>query len=257
MKHWISPRYWRWLWHHRIGRGAKAFLVTMIALLAATGGYASARTLVPEEDSDVFVERVVTLVHKEQVPGSERVVTVRQTVTTREPQKTKVVTVNGRTITVRAPTQTIAGPTVTTRGKTKIVKLPGKTKYRTIKVAGQTRTIVDKRTDTVVRTETLERSSTVTSPGVTLPGRTETIEREGPSRTVTNDRTVTNERTVTGPTNTVTGPTVTVTGPTQTTTVTGPTQTATVTVPPKTVTETDTVTHTVTVTQPPPPGTNP
>ena len=99
MKHWANPRYWRWLWNHRIGRGAKAFLVTLVALLAATGGYASARGLVPEEKGDVFVERVVTLVHKEQVPGSERVVTVRQTVTTREPQKTKVVTVNGRTIT--------------------------------------------------------------------------------------------------------------------------------------------------------------
>jgi hypothetical protein len=224
---WRDSGYWRWLWRDRLSGGAKVFLATLAALLIATGGYASARGFAPEEDDEVLIERVVTLVHKEQVPGSEKVVTVRRTITTREPQKPKVVTVqrNGRTLTVSAPVQTIAGTTVTTKGKERIVKLPG----RTVTVAGETRTrrVVERRTDTVIN----ERTNTITT-----PSRTETIEREGPSRTVTNERTVTSERTVTGPSTT--------------TTVTNE---VTVTAPPKTVTETQTVTTppvTVTVTIP-------
>jgi hypothetical protein len=226
VRKWRDLGYWRWLWHDRLSLGAKVFLATLAALLIATGGYASSRSFAPEEDNEAYIERVVTLIHKEQVPGSEKVVTVRQTITTREPQRTKVVTVrNGRTITVSAPVQTIAGKTVTTKVKERIVKLPGKT----VTVAGQTRKVV-------------ERTNTVTTPGltVTTPGRTETIEREGQSRTVTNERTVTNQATVTGPTTT--------------TTVTNE---VTVTSPPTTVTETKTVTTppvTVTVTVPKGPG---
>ena len=216
MRKWRDFGYWRWLWHNRLSLGAKVFLATLAALLIATGGYASSRSFTPEEDNEAYIERVVTLIHKEQVPGSEKVVTVRQTVTTREPQRTKVVTVrNGRTITVSAPVQTIAGKTVTTKGKERIVKLPGKT----VTVAGQTRRVV-------------ERTNTITTPGltVTTPGRTETIEREGPSRTVTNERTVTGPTTTTTVTNevTVTSPPTTVT---ETRTVTSPPVTVTVTVP--------------------------
>lgn len=217
MRKWRDSGYWRWLWRDRLSRGAKVFLATVAALLIATGGYASARGFAPEEDDDAYIERVVTLIHKEHIPGSE-VVTVKRTITTREPQKTKVVTVqrNGRTITVSAPVQTITGKTVTTKGTERIVTLRGKT----VTVPGKTRT----------------RMNTITTPGstVTTPARTETIEREGPSRTVTSERTVTNERTVTGPTTT--------------TTVTNE---VTVTLPPKTVTETETVTTpAITVTVP-------
>ena len=220
MRKWRDAGYWRWLWRDRVSRGAKVFLATLAALLIATGGYASARSFAPEDD-EAYIERVVTLIHKEQVPGSE-VVTVRRTITTREPQKTKVVTVqrNGRTITVKTPVQTITGRTVTTKGKERIVKLRGST----VTVPGKTRT----------------RTNTIMTPGstVTTPARTETIERDGPSRTVTSERTVTNERTVTGPTTT--------------TTVTNE---VTVTSPPKTVTETETVTTPpITVTLPGPPG---
>jgi hypothetical protein len=215
VRKWRDLGYWRWLWHDRLSLGAKVFLATLAALLIATGGYASSRSFAPEEDNEAYIERVVTLIHKEQVPGSEKVVTVRQTITTREPQRTKVVTVrNGRTITVSAPVQTIAGKTVTTKVKERIVKLPGKT----VTVAGQTRKVV-------------ERTNTVTTPGLTV-----TTEREGQSRTVTNERTVTNQATVTGPTTTTTVTNeVTVTSPpttvTETKTVTAPPVTVTVTVP--------------------------
>ena len=163
MRKWRDTGYWRWLWRERLSRGAKAFLATLAALLVATGGYASARGFAPEDDDEAYIERVVTLIHKEQVPGSA-VVTVRRTITTREPQKTKVVTVqrNGRTITVSTPVQTITGRTVTTKGKERVVKLRG----TTVTVPGMTRT----------------RTNTMTTPGstVTAPGRTETIERGRP-----------------------------------------------------------------------------
>jgi hypothetical protein len=225
VRNWREFGYWRWLWRHRVSHGAKVFLATLAALLIATGGYASSRSFAPEEDNQAYIERVVTLIHKEQVAGSEKVVTVRQTITTREPQKTKLVTVrNGRTITVNAPVETIAGEAVTTKGKNRLVKLPGKT----VTVPGQTRRVVERRTNTVIS----EQTNTITTPSstVTTPGRTETIERAGPTRTVTNERTVT--------------------GPTTTSTVTNE---VTVTSPPKTVTETETVTTppvTVTVTVP-------
>ena len=83
--------------------------------------------------------------------------------------------------------------TVREDGRTVVVRAPGETVTEALTVRGrvQERVVTDARTATVVQTETMDRPTTVTTPGatetVTTPGTTETVTREvtQPVRTVT------------------------------------------------------------------------
>jgi hypothetical protein len=153
----------------------------IVAGVLASGGYLVAHELATEP-ATVTTQRVVTFVRKTpantpqlDVVASRRppeVVTIVQTTT--EPGETGVVTVRraGRAVVVRAPGETVA-ETLTVRGPVR------------------QRVVTNARTDTVVRTETRDRPTTVTTPGTT-----QTVTRET-TQTVTREKTVTEEEEVT------------------------------------------------------------
>lgn len=223
LRHWHKPSYWSWLWRERVGAGAKAALAVVALATLGLAGYLTAGKL---EDGEqvVFTERMITVTRTTIVKGKPRVVTEVRTIRLKPGKpKTKIIRLNGKTVTVTTPGETVVS--------TRTVRGPLRTRTRTIR-------------NTVVETQTKERLRTITLPGVTLPGSTVT----GPERVVTLP-----ERVVTAPNDTVvitqTGPTQTITSPTQTVThtTTLPAQTVTNEV---TVTETVTNTQTVTVTEP-------
>jgi hypothetical protein len=144
----------------------------MVAVAFGVAGYLSAERLAATEEAATFTtQRVVTVVRKTGAHRPPEVVT--KTIT--QPGETDVVTVrrDGRRVIVRAPGETV-------------------TEALTVRGPVQDRIVTDTRTNTVVRTETVDRLRTVTTPGMT-----ETVTREvtEPARTVT--QTVTDEVTVT------------------------------------------------------------
>jgi hypothetical protein len=144
----------------------------LLAVAMAFTGFEAASKLAPREPATAaFVtERVVTRTTENGVPN---LVTELRTVT--QPGETSLLTVqrDGRTVVIRSPAET-----------------------STVRGATGEHVVTDRRTSTVVRTETADRVATVTT-----PGRTDTVTTEvtQPQRTVTD--TVTNQVTVT---NTVT-----------------------------------------------------
>ena len=184
--YWRRPGYWRWWWQEVVSSETKWGVAALATIAFGVLGYVSAELLSPTQPAATFTkERVVTVVRmstanasQPNAPGSPR---PPQTVTVFEsrPGEAKVVTVrrDGRTVVIRKPGKTVE----------KAVPVPGPVQERLV-----TRHL----TDTVVRTETAERLTTVTT-----PGSTETITREVtlPAATVTqtNEETVTQEMTVT------------------------------------------------------------
>jgi hypothetical protein len=180
-KYWRDPRFWRWWWEQRVSGDTKGVIAVIGALACGVAGFLGAGWLAAtEEAATSTTQRVVTVAGKTGAYAPPEVVTKSQTVT--RPGETDVVTVrrDGRTVVRRAP-----GETVT---------VPGPVEQRVVTNA---------RTNTVVQTETMDRPTTVTTPGttVTTPGTTETVTREvtQPASTVTetNAVTVTEEVTVT------------------------------------------------------------
>jgi hypothetical protein len=184
--YWRRPGFWRWWWEDVVSSQTKWGLAALAAIAFGILGYASADRLTPTEQAATFTtERVVTVVRKSSAnaPRLDARASVRppETVTVfkSRPAEAKVVTVrrDGRIVVIRKPGKTVE----------KAVTVPGPV---------QERVVTRPRTDTVVRTETSERLTTVTTPGAT-----ETVTREVtiPSRTVTqmHEATVTQEVTVT------------------------------------------------------------
>jgi hypothetical protein len=176
--YWRDPGYWRWLWRERVSGQTKGAIAVMVAVAFGVAGYLSAERLAAtEEAATVTTQRVVTVVRKTGAYTPPAIVT--KTIT--QPGETDVVTVrrDGRRVVVRAPGETV-------------------TEALTVRGPVQHRVVTDTRTSTVVRTETLDRLRTVTTPGMT-----ETVTREvtEPARivtqTVTDEVTVTEEVTVT------------------------------------------------------------
>jgi hypothetical protein len=170
--YWRDPGYWRWLWRERMSGQAKGAIAVMVAVAFGIAGYLSAERLAATEEAAQFTtQRVVTVVRKTPANTPPEVVT--KTIT--QPGETDVVTVrrDSRTVVVRAPGETV-------------------TEALTVRGPVQERVVTDARTNTVVRTETVDHVRTVTTPGMT-----ETVTREvtEPARTVT--QTVTEEATVT------------------------------------------------------------
>jgi hypothetical protein len=170
--YWRDPGYWRWLWRERVSGQTKGAIAVMGAVAFGVAGYLSAERLAATEEAATFTtQRVVTVVRQTGAHTPPEVVT--KTIT--QPGETDVVTVrrDGRRVVVRAPGETV-------------------TEALTVRGPVQDRVVTDTRTNTVVRTETLDRLRTVTTPGMT-----ETVTREvtEPARTVT--QTVTDEVTVT------------------------------------------------------------
>jgi hypothetical protein len=184
--YWRRPGYWRWWWQEVVSSETKWGVAALATIAFGVLGYVSAELLSPTQPAATFTrERVVTVVRtstanasQPKAPGWLR---PPQTVTVfrSRPGEEKVVTVrrDGRTVVIRKPGKTVE----------KAVTVPGPVQERFV-----TRHL----TDTVVRTETAERLTTVTT-----PGSTETITREVtlPAATVTqtNEETVTQEVTVT------------------------------------------------------------
>ena len=221
-KHWYKLDFWRWWWQNRAPDGLRVGVGLAAVLVLGVGGFVAARGLT-ESEQVVYTEQVVTVTRTTLVKGKPRV--VRETITTRLPAKTRMVTVrrNGRTITVPAPGETVVRTTtIAGRVVKQLVTVP---KDRLVRVTLPGRTLPG----TTIQGPDRVVTTTLPQRVVTAPGETQTRTVTGPTQTVTAPaQTVTNTQTVTGPTTTVTGPTTTVTGPT--TTVTGPTQTVTVTV---------------------------
>ncbi len=169
--YWRDPGYWRWLWRQRVSGETKRAIAVMVAIALGIAGYLSAEHLAATEEATFTTQRVVTVVRKTHANTPPKVVTK----TTTQPGETDVVTVRraGRTIVVRAPGETV-------------------TEALTVRGPVQERVVTDARTNTVMRTETVDRVRTVTTPGMT-----ETVTREvtAPARTVT--ETDTEEVTVT------------------------------------------------------------
>jgi hypothetical protein len=162
--YWRDPGFWRWWWENRVSDGAKGAIAVMVVAALGIGGFVVGHGLAaPPEAATFTTERVLTVVRKTRVNAPPEVVTKSQTVT--QPGETDAVTVrrDGRTVVLRAP-----GETVTARGPV------------------EQRVVTNARTDTVVRTETANRLTTVTTPGTT-----ETVTREvtQPARTVTETNT--------------------------------------------------------------------
>lgn len=170
--YWRDPGYWRWLWRERVSGQAKGAIAVVVAVAFGIAGYLSAERLAPPEEAATFTtQRIVTVVRKTGAYTPPAVVTTTAT----QSGETDVVTVrrDGRTVVVRMPGETV-------------------TEALTVRGPVQEREVTDTRTNTVLRTETVDRLRTVTTPGMT-----ETVTREvtEPARTVT--ATVTEEVTVT------------------------------------------------------------
>ena len=183
-RYWRRPEYWRWWWEQVVTSQTKWGLAALAAVAFGILGYVSAERLTPSQQAAAFTtERVITVVGKSSAnasrPEARASLRPAQTVTvvTSQPGEAKVVTVRrgGRTVVVQAPGETIE-KAVATSGPV------------------QERLATRPSSETVVRTETAERLTTVT-----MPGATETVTREVtlPSQTVTQTNTVTDEETVT------------------------------------------------------------
>ena len=190
--YWRRPGYWRWWWEAVVSSQTKWGLAALAAIAFGILGYASADRLASTEQAATFTtERVVTFIRKSNgnAPRLDTPSLLRPpetvTVLKNQPGETKVVTVrrDGRIVVIRKPGRTVE----------KAVAVPGPV---------QERVVTRPPNDTVVRTETAERFTTVTTPGatetvtreVTLPAHTVTQTNEA---TVTQEVTVTNEVTVT------------------------------------------------------------
>ena len=159
--YWRSSDYWRWWWQEVVRGEAKWGLAALGAIVFGILGYVSAERLSPTQQAATFTtERVVTVVRKGSGnvsgPNAQTSLAPAQTMTVLETQPGEIVTVrrDGRTIVIREPGKTVE----------KTITLPG---------AVEQRVVTRPQTDTVVRTETAERSTTVT-----MPGSTETVTRE-------------------------------------------------------------------------------
>lgn len=170
--YWRDSEFWQWWWEYRVSGETKFGIAAIVAVAFGITGYLSAQGLAATEEAATFTtQRVVTVVRKTTATVPPKVVTKSETVA--RPGKTGAVPMrrDARTVLVRAPTETVT--------ETRTVRGP-----------------VRQRTDTVVRTETSDRRTTVTTPGTT---ETVTQEVTQPARTVTetNVATVTAEVTVT------------------------------------------------------------
>jgi hypothetical protein len=169
--YWRHPAFWRWWWRERVRDGTKFALAVIVAFIVGIAGYLTAERLAATQEAATFTtQRVVTIVRTTRAnppqPASglpAEVVTMLQTTT--QPGKTEVVTVRraGRAVVVRAPGETV-------------------TEALTVRGPVQQRVVTNTRTATVVRTETANRRTTVTTPGAT---QTVTREVTQPARTVT------------------------------------------------------------------------
>jgi len=187
-RYWRDPGFWRWWWQSRVSGQAKVALAVIVTAVLAIAGYLGAQGLAATEEAATIstTQRVITVVRTTQTKRihsgtpSPDVVTNVRTVT--QPGETHAVTVRraGRTVVLRRPGETVVvrrpGETVTTRGRV------------------ERHVVTNARTDTVVRTETANRPTTVTT-----PGSTETVTQEvtQPARTVTQTTTQTRTDTVT------------------------------------------------------------
>jgi hypothetical protein len=196
--YWRDPGFWRWWWREcvsvwwweRVSGATKVALAMIVAVAFGIAGYLSAERLAATQEAATFTtQRVVTVVRKTRAnapqPASRlpaEVVTMLQT--TIQPGETDVVT-------VRRP-----GPAV-------VVRASGETVTEALTVRGpvQQRVVTNARTDTVVQTETVDRPTTVTTPGTTQTvtrATTQTVTHET-TQTVTREstQTVTREKEVT------------------------------------------------------------
>jgi hypothetical protein len=172
-EYWRDPNYWVWWWQERVSGQAKGVIAVMVAVAFGIGGYLSAEQLATSQEATTFTtQRVVTVVRKTRANVLPQVVTKSQTTT--RPGETGVVTVrrDGRPIVVRAPGETV-------------------TEAHAVRGPVHERVVTNARTDTVVQTETVDRPTTVTTPGttetVTTPGPTQTVTTPGPTQTVTSE----------------------------------------------------------------------
>jgi hypothetical protein len=178
--HWREREYWQWWWEtrvsewweYRVSGQTKFGIAAMVAVAFGITGYLSAQRLAATEEAATFTtQRVVTVVQKTRAIVPPKVVSKSETVARPGERGAVMVRRAAHTVVVRAPTETVT--------ETRTVRGP-----------------VQQRTDTVVRTETTDRPTIVTTPGTT-----ETVTREvaQPAATVTetNVTTVTEEVTVT------------------------------------------------------------
>ena len=184
--YWRRPGYWRWWWEEVVSSQTKWGLAALAAIAFGILGYGSAERLTASEQAATFTtERVVTVVRKSSANAPR--------LDARAPPRPP------ETVTVLKSRQGEAKVvTVRRDGRIVVIRKPGKTVERAVTVAGpvQERVVTRPLTDTVVRTETAERLTTVTTPGATA---TVTREVTLPAHTVTqtNEATVTQEVTVT------------------------------------------------------------
>jgi hypothetical protein len=162
--HWRDPNYWVWWWQRRVSGQTKGAIALMVAVAFGIGGYLTADQLAATQEAATFTtQRVVTVLRKTRTNAPPEVVTKSQTTT--HPGETDVLTVRreGRTVVVRAPRETV-------------------TEVRTVRGPVHERVVTDARIETVVQTETIDRPTTVTTPGttetVTTPGATKTVTSE-------------------------------------------------------------------------------
>src|SRR5262245_24003838 len=139
-RHWRDVSYWPSWWRNDVSGEAKTATAILLAAATFLGGFlVAARLTDTQETQSLTTERVFTIRSRN---GAPTVVTE----TVRRPGKTRAVTVqrDGRTVVVSGPgeTETVSGPV-------------------------QKSVVTSRRTDTVVRTETANRSTTVTTPGST------------------------------------------------------------------------------------------
>jgi len=168
---WRDLRYWPWWWRNSVSSEAKTASAVLLAAATFLVGFLVAARLTDTPEAASFTtERVFTILDRNGAPKN-----ITETVT--EPGMTKAVPVqrNGHTVVVRGTGET-----------------------RTVRGPVRNSVVTDRRTDTVVRTETADHSTTVTTPGGTATVTTEVTQ---PQRTVTEtttDRvTVTDQVTVT------------------------------------------------------------
>jgi hypothetical protein len=184
--YWRRPDYWRWWWQEVVSSQTKWGLAALVAIAFGILGYLSAEGLTPTQQAASFTtEQVVTVVRKSSANASRQDAPASlqpaQTVTVFKSQPGEATIV-----------------TVRRGGRAVVIRKSGKPVEKVVTVAGavQERVVTRPRTDTVVRTETAERLTTVT-----MPGDTKTVTREVtlPSLTVmqTHEATVTQEITVT------------------------------------------------------------
>ena len=220
---WFDPKWYRYLWHRRLGPDAKIAIGVGVLSLLALGGYLAVNSFAgrASTSSDTYVPLMTTV--QKRVREHGRVVIKRVPVVKRIYAK-PVTVQETRTI------QTPSGPRVVTRN---VVHYQPVYRRKVITVHGKTVTVNQVVTDTRMLTDT--QLLTVTNEhtvGQTVVQQVTNEHTATVNQTV--NQTVTNERTTTLPPETETvvttapGDTVTVH---DTVTVTTPGETVTVTVP--------------------------